>query len=113
MASIAGGYGSSSGSFSNVRCVSHVGVGVGVDSASIQTPLYNTTAEDWVEHIAAALTSLDSLLGKQTATYVLPPLIRQGGIENIEKAQKRKQKVAANFGGTLEYFRLNTGLKKL
>lgn len=49
---------------------------------------YNTHAEDWISHIADALTSNDAALGKQTATYVLPPLIRQGGIENIERAQQ-------------------------
>ena len=49
--------------------------------------MHDADAEDWVEHVATALTSSDSMLGKQTATYVLPPLIRQGGIENIDKAQ--------------------------
>ena len=38
--------------------------------------VYDADAEDWVEHVATALTSSDSMLGKQNATYVLP-LIRQ------------------------------------
>eukprot|EP00946_MAST-07B_sp_MAST-7B-sp1_P002431 g2431.t1 len=71
------------------------------DSTS-QMHMYDADAEDWVEHITTALTSSDSTLGKQTATYVLPPLIRQGGIENIDKAQRRRREADERSGKFIE-----------